>query len=102
MLIVFWGNHGIARHCWLPKENTLNSPFFCKEVLSPLVQKMQPNFKTLKTLDFDSYGQCNGSYGKGDSREIGHFPIQMHAAATVWPRYCIIRFFSFRLVENPA
>jgi hypothetical protein len=45
MLIVFWGILGIAYHCWLPKDSTLDSLFFCKEVLSPLAQKMQPNSK---------------------------------------------------------
>jgi hypothetical protein len=43
MLIVFWEIHGIAHYCWLPKEDTLDSPFFCEEVLSPLAKKMQPN-----------------------------------------------------------
>jgi hypothetical protein len=43
MLIVFWGIHGIARYCWLPKESTLDSSFFCEEVLSTLAQKIQPN-----------------------------------------------------------
>jgi hypothetical protein len=47
MLIAFWGIHGIAHYCWLPKESTLNSPFFCEEVLSPLARKMQPNSKNL-------------------------------------------------------
>jgi hypothetical protein len=28
MLIVFWGIHGITHDCWLPKDNTLDSPFF--------------------------------------------------------------------------
>jgi hypothetical protein len=27
MLIVFWGIHGIARYCWLPKDSTLDSSF---------------------------------------------------------------------------
>jgi hypothetical protein len=47
MLIVFWGIHGIAHYCWLPKDSTLDSPFFCEEVCSPLAQKMQPNSKKL-------------------------------------------------------
>jgi hypothetical protein len=34
MLIVFWGIHGIAHYCWVPTYNTLDSPFFCEEVLS--------------------------------------------------------------------
>jgi hypothetical protein len=47
VLIVFYGIHGIAHYCWLPKDGTLNSPFFCEEVFSPLAQKMQLNFKKL-------------------------------------------------------
>jgi hypothetical protein len=49
-LIVFWGIHRIAHYCWLPKDHTLHSPFFCEEVLSPLDQKMQPNSKKLANL----------------------------------------------------
>jgi hypothetical protein len=47
MLIVFWGIQGIAHYCWLPKDSVLDSPVFCKEVLSPIVQKMQPIPKEL-------------------------------------------------------
>jgi hypothetical protein len=47
MLVVFWRIHGIAHYCWLPKESTLDLPFFCEEVLSPLAQNMQPNSKKL-------------------------------------------------------
>jgi hypothetical protein len=47
MLIVFWEIHEIAHRCWLSKDNTLDLLFFCEEVLSPLAQKMQPNFKKL-------------------------------------------------------
>jgi hypothetical protein len=47
MLMVFWGIHGIAHYCWLPKDKTLDSPFFCEEVLSPFAQKMQPDSKKL-------------------------------------------------------
>jgi hypothetical protein len=84
MLIVFWGIHGITHYCWLPKESTLDSPFFCEEMLDPLAQKMQPHSKKPRaTLDFDSYGQCKGSHGKSNPREIECFPIQTHAAATV-------------------
>jgi hypothetical protein len=45
MLVVFWGIHGIARDCWLPKDNTLESSFFCEEVFSPFAQKMHRNSK---------------------------------------------------------
>jgi hypothetical protein len=47
MLIVFWGIHRIAHYCWLPKDSTLASTFFCEEVYRPLTQKMQPNSKKL-------------------------------------------------------
>jgi hypothetical protein len=83
MLIVFWGIHGMAHDCWLPNDSTLDSPFFYEEMLSPLVQKMQPNSKNAETLDFDSYGQRKGSHCKGNPRGIGCFSIQTHAAATV-------------------
>jgi hypothetical protein len=49
----------------------------------------------MQTLDFDSYRQCKDSHGKGDPREIGCFPIQMPAAATLYPGYCTIRLFLF-------
>jgi hypothetical protein len=48
MLIVFWEIHGIADYCWLPKNRRLDSPFCCEEVLSPLAQKMQPNYKNTR------------------------------------------------------
>jgi hypothetical protein len=51
MLIVFWGIHGTAHCCWLPKDSTSDSPFFCEEVLSPLARKIQPNSnKTRKPM----------------------------------------------------
>jgi hypothetical protein len=34
MLIIFWGIHGTAYYCWLPKDSILDSPFFYEEVLS--------------------------------------------------------------------
>jgi hypothetical protein len=43
MLNVFWGIRGIAHYCPLPNDSTLDSSFFCEEVLSPLAQKMQQN-----------------------------------------------------------
>jgi hypothetical protein len=83
MLIVFWGIHGITHDCWLPKDRILDPSSFCEEVPSPLAQKAQPNSKNSHTFDFDSYGQCKGSHGKGNPREIGCFSIQKHPAATV-------------------
>jgi hypothetical protein len=47
MLIVFWGIHGIAHSCRLPKDSILDSPFFYEEVLGPLTQKMQSDSKKL-------------------------------------------------------
>jgi histone-lysine N-methyltransferase SETMAR len=47
MLIVFWRIHRIVHHCWLPKDSTLDSPFFCEKLLRPLAQKMQPNSKKI-------------------------------------------------------
>jgi hypothetical protein len=95
MLIIFWGIHGIAHYCWLPKDSTLNSLFSCEQMLRQFAQKMQPNSKNSQTLDFDSCGQCKGSHDKGNPREIGCFPIQTHAAATGWPVYYTIRLFLF-------
>jgi hypothetical protein len=89
----FWGIHGTAHYCWLPKDSTLDSPFFCEGVLSPPAQKMEPNSKNSQTIDFDSYGQCKGSHGKGNPREFGCFPIQTHVAATIRSGYCTIRLF---------
>jgi hypothetical protein len=83
MLIVCWRIHGIVHYCWLPKNSTLDSPFFYEEVLGSLAQKMQPNSKSSQTFDFDSHGQWKGSPGKGKPKEIECFPIQTHTAATV-------------------
>jgi hypothetical protein len=83
MLVVFWGIHGIVHYCYLPKDRTFDLPLFCEKVLSPFAQKMRPNSKSSQTLDFDSYGQYNGSRDKGSPRQNGCSPIQMHATATV-------------------
>jgi hypothetical protein len=50
MLIVLWRIHGIAHYCWLSKDSALNSPFFCEEMLSPLIQKIQPNSENIANL----------------------------------------------------
>jgi hypothetical protein len=52
MLTVFWGIHGIAHYYWLQKDNILDSPFICEEILAPLVQKMQQNSKKLANPRF--------------------------------------------------
>jgi hypothetical protein len=86
MLVVFWGIHGIAHYDWLPNDSTLNSPFFCEEVLSASSTRSENAAKLQKIrkpLIFDSDGQCKDSQVKGNPREIGCFPIQTHAAATV-------------------
>jgi hypothetical protein len=51
--------------------------------------------KNSQTLDLYSYGQCKRLYGKGSPREIGCFPIQMHATTTVYLGSCTIRLFLF-------
>jgi histone-lysine N-methyltransferase SETMAR len=43
MLVVFRGIQGITHYRWLPRDSTLGSPFFCREVLGPLAQKLQSN-----------------------------------------------------------
>jgi hypothetical protein len=48
-----------------------------------LLRKCSQIPKNSQTLDFNSSGQCKRSHGKGNPREIGCFPIQTHAAATV-------------------
>jgi hypothetical protein len=100
MLIVLWGIDGIAHYCRFPKDSTLDSLFFCEEVLRPLAQQMQTNSKNEQTLNFDSDGQCKGSHSKGNPREIGYLPIQRHAAATVSREYCTIRLFIFGWVKT--
>jgi hypothetical protein len=61
----------------------LDSLFFGKEMFSPLAQKMQPNStkarRPLTLIHMDN----QGSDGKDNPREIGSFPIQTHAPATV-------------------
>jgi hypothetical protein len=86
MLIIFWGIHGIAHYCWIPKYSTLDSSFFGKEMLSAQSTRSENAAKfqkNLQTLDVDSYGQYRDSHGKGNPREIGCFPIQTHAAAII-------------------
>jgi hypothetical protein len=63
--------------------------------LVPSLRKCSKIPKNSQTLDFDLYGQCKGSHGKGSRREIRCFPIQTHAAATISPGYCTIRLFLF-------
>jgi hypothetical protein len=41
-------------------------------------------------------------HGKGNPREIGCFPIQTHAAATIRPGYCAIRIFFGSLKIHPG
>jgi hypothetical protein len=63
---------------------------------TPKLQNLKtPKLQNSQTLDFDSYRQCKDSHGKGSSREIGCFPIQIYATATISPGYCTIRRFLF-------
>jgi hypothetical protein len=85
MPLVLWGIHGIAHYCWFPKDSTLDSPFFCEEMLSgesPRSENATKFQQNPQTLDFDSYGQCKRSHGKGNPKEIRYFPIQIHATTT--------------------
>jgi hypothetical protein len=71
-------HHSFVKKCWV------HSLRKCSEIP-----------KNSRTLDLDSYGQYEGSQGKGNPREIGCFPIQTHGAATISPGYCTIPFFLF-------
>jgi hypothetical protein len=68
-------------------------------VLSHSLRKCSQIPRNSQTLDSDSYGQCKGSHGKGNPREIVCFPIQTHAAAIVSPGYCTVRLLLFRRLK---
>jgi hypothetical protein len=101
-LIVFWGIHGIAHYCWLPRDSTLDSPFFCKEVCSPLVQKMQPNSKkTCKPLILIHINNARVHTARAtqEKLDVSRFKLMPQ------PPYSLdiaSSDFSFRLAENPA
>jgi hypothetical protein len=101
-MIVFWGIYGIAHCCWLPKDTTLDSPFFCEEVFRPLAQKMEPNSKKprkpLTLIHMDNAKvhtaratQKNRMFPDSNARRSHRIaPILHHPT------------FSFHLAENPA
>jgi hypothetical protein len=97
MLIALWGIHGSAHYCWLPKDSTVDSPFFCEEVLSTESTRSENTAKfqkTRKPLTLIHMGNPR-AHSKDSAREIGCFLFQAHAAATVSPGYCTIRPFLF-------
>jgi hypothetical protein len=102
MLIVCWGIHGITHYCWLPKDSTLNSPFFCEELLSPVAQKMQPNSKktrkslTLIQMDNARVRKARAIQEKLDVSRFKRTPHPLYRS-DIAPSD-----FSFRLTENLA
>jgi hypothetical protein len=50
MLIIFWEIHGIAHYCWLPKDCTLDSPFFMMKCLVHSLRKCSQIQKIGKPL----------------------------------------------------
>jgi hypothetical protein len=73
MLILFLTIQGIAHYCWLPKDSTLDSPFFCEEVLCPLAQKMQPNSKKFANPWLWFIWTMQGSTRQGPSKRERFF-----------------------------
>jgi hypothetical protein len=84
LLIIFWRIHGIEYYCWFPKDRTLDSPFFCEEVLSLLAQRMQPNSKeTREPLTLLHMDNARVHTARETQEKMYVFPIRMDAAATV-------------------
>jgi hypothetical protein len=101
MLIAFSGIHGIAHYCWLPKDSTLNSSFFCEEVLSTLAQKMQPNFKkTRKPLTLIHMDNARVHMARATQEKLDVFRFKGTPQPLCGPD--IAPFHFFRLAENPA
>jgi transposase len=102
MIVIFWGSHGIAYYCWVSKNSTLDSPFFCEEVIRPLAQKMQSNSKkTCKPLILIHMDNARVHVARATHRkwDISRFK------RTARPPYCpdlASSDFSFRLAEIPA
>jgi hypothetical protein len=101
MLIIFWGIQGIAHDCWLPKDSTLDSPFFYEGVLSQLAQKMQPNSKKsgkpliLIHMDNARVGMARATQEKGDVSRFKR-TLQLPHSLDIAPSDF------FWLAENPA
>jgi hypothetical protein len=102
MLIVFCEIHGIIHSCWLPKDDPLDSSFFCKEVLSPLAQKMQPKSKKLANPWFWFIWTIQEFTRQGRPKRNWMFPDSNagHGHPMAWIFHHPI--LSFRLAENPA
>jgi hypothetical protein len=102
MLIVFWGIHGIAHSCWLPKESTSDSSFFSEEVFSPLAQKMQPGFIKLANPWLWFIWRMQRFIRQRKPKRNWMFPdsnaLRSHRIARILHHST----FSFRLAENSA
>jgi hypothetical protein len=102
MPIVFWGIHGITHYCWLPKDNILNSLFFCEEVLSPVAHKMQPDSKKarkrLALIRMDN-ARVHTARATQEKLDVSRFK---RTPPTPYRPDIAPSDFSFRLGENPA
>jgi hypothetical protein len=77
------------------REHIKFTILFWKSTQSTCLENAAKFQKDSQTLDSDSYGQCKGSHGKRNPREIGCFRISTHGAAIIWLGDCIIRLFHF-------
>jgi hypothetical protein len=102
MPTVFWGIHRSAHYCWLPKDLTLDSPFFCEEVLGPLAQKMQPNSKKLAYPSTWFTWTMQGFTRQGQPKRNWMFPDSNARRSHRIARILHHSTFAFRLAENPA
>jgi hypothetical protein len=101
MPIVSWGIQGIAHYCWLPEDHTLDSPFFCEEVLSPLAQKMQPNsIKPRKPLTWMHIDNARVHMARATQEKLGVSRFKRMLQLPYSPDIAPSDF--FRLAENRA
>jgi hypothetical protein len=97
----FLGNSRDRTLLLAPKDSTLDSPFFCEEVLSPLVQQMQPNSKktrkplTLIRIDHARVHMARATQEKLEVSPFKRMP-QPHIAQILHNSTFV------RLTENPA
>jgi hypothetical protein len=102
MLIIFWGIDGVAHYCWLPKDSTLDSPFFCEEVLSPLVHKIQPNSKQIRKLLTSIHMDNAGVHAARAPKRHWMFPDSNARRSHRIAQILHHQTFSFRLAEKPV
>jgi hypothetical protein len=103
MLIVFWGILWIAYYCWLPKDNTLDSPFLYEEVLRPLARsenaaKFQNIHKPLTLIHMDN-SKVHTARATQEKLDVSRFKLtrQSPYSLDIAPSN-----FRFRLAENPS